>query len=96
MESEQSNINAVCDSVDRVKNVKGIELFGNSTGSSEIGTFVQTPEKDLWATQSGWEDVFSEDQFEWIFHSTQVNVSVTKLRFVSHVFFSGFYKNNLS
>ena len=53
MESEQSNINAVCDSVDRVKNVKGIELFGDSTGSSEMGTFVQTPEKDLWATQSG-------------------------------------------
>ena len=67
MESEQSNINAVCDTVDSVKNATGIELFGDSTGSSEIGTFVQIPEKDLWATQSGSEDVFSEDQFEGIF-----------------------------
>lgn len=96
MESEQSNINAVCETVDSVKNATGIELFGDSTGSSEIGTFVQTPEKDLWATQSGSEDVFSEDQFEGIFYSTQVNASVTKLRFVSHVFFSGFYEKILA
>lgn len=96
MESEQSNIIAVCDTVDSVKNATGIELLGDSTGSSEIGTFVQTPEKDLWATQSGSEDVFSEDQFEGIFYSTQVNASVTKLRFVSHVFFSGFYKKILA
>lgn len=91
MDSEQSNIIAVCDTVDSMKNATGIEFLGDSAGSSEIGTFVQTPEKDLWATQSGSEDVFNEDQFEGIFYSKQVNASVTKLRFVSHVFFSGVY-----
>ncbi|MCG8095216.1 MAG: hypothetical protein JAZ17_16625, partial [Candidatus Thiodiazotropha endolucinida] len=92
MTEQPEGRNEDCDSNDSLDKFTKTVLNSDSTHLSESNVDsadLSSPEKDLWYSQS-FSDNQIEDQFEGVLYNTYITSCMTKLKFISCVFFNCF------